>query len=164
MQGQLLHFSTFGEENSAKNSRIGTGAVRGFASAHGGQVRRSPWGEGHREKTAPKLMRKFGSLDNLLASVEEVAEKRYREALQNSHEIVLLSRELVQLKRDVPHGVPLQDLVLKPPLDGGCSGSLRRHWRWIRCAWAAAAPRSRELWRSLRKQGTPTLNTLHPKP
>jgi DNA polymerase-1 len=62
------------------------------------------------EKTALKLISRFRSLENLLANLEEIKEKKLRERLQEHAEQARLSRELVQLKDDVPLEVDLEKL------------------------------------------------------
>lgn len=51
------------------------------------------------EKTAVELLREFGSLPELLQSVERVRNKRVAQALREHQKDALLSRELVQLRQ-----------------------------------------------------------------
>ncbi|MHC4859244.1 MAG: DNA polymerase I [Planctomycetota bacterium] len=53
-------------------------------------------------KTAEKLLSEFGSMEALLERAEEVKAKRARENLVEFREQALLSRELAQIKTDVP--------------------------------------------------------------
>ena len=54
------------------------------------------------EKGARALIAAHGSLDELLAKVDELPEKRYRNALLAHAEDALQSRDLVQIRTDVP--------------------------------------------------------------
>ncbi len=62
------------------------------------------------EKTAIKLIGRFGSLENLLAHVDEIKEKALQARLREHAAQARLSRELALLKDDVPLGVNLEDL------------------------------------------------------
>ena len=58
-------------------------------------------------KTAALLVNDFGSLDALLERVEEIRQPKRRETLVNFRDQILMSRELVRLKRDAPVGFSL---------------------------------------------------------
>ncbi len=62
------------------------------------------------EKTALKLISQYHNLQNLLTHVDEIKEKKLRERLKEHVEQAKLSRELVQLKDDVPLQVDLDKL------------------------------------------------------
>ena len=64
-------------------------------------------------KTAALLINNFGSLDALLEQVEEVTQPKRRETLIDFRDQILLSRELVRLKRDVPLDFSLDDLEVR---------------------------------------------------
>lgn len=53
------------------------------------------------EKTATQLIKMYGSVENLLAHVDEVKGKRAKEGLQQYHEDALLSKKLVTIDTDV---------------------------------------------------------------
>lgn len=61
-----------------------------------------PGVKGIGEKGAAKLIQEFGSLDRLLAEVDQVKAKRAREGLQEHADDARLSRELSILRADVP--------------------------------------------------------------
>ena len=61
------------------------------------------------EKTAQKLIARFGSIDNLLAHTDELKGKQ-KENVEANREQALLSRELVTIDREVPLDVELEDL------------------------------------------------------
>ncbi len=62
------------------------------------------------EKTATKLISRFHSLENLLAHLDEIKEKKLRERLKEYAGQARLSRELARLKDDVPLEVDLEKL------------------------------------------------------
>ena len=66
-------------------------------------------------KTAADLINQFGDLDTLLARAEEITQNKRRENLINFAEQARLSRELVQLRDDVPCPMPLHDMGVRPP-------------------------------------------------
>lgn len=61
-------------------------------------------------KKASELINQFGSLDNLYAHIDEIANERTRNMLRDGREMAYISRQLVTLKRDVN----LDGLVLSP--------------------------------------------------
>ena len=75
----------------------------------GDTVDNIPGVRGIGEKTASELIRKFGSLDKLLDSINEIPQ-RQKELLEANKENAILSKELVTIKTDVPLTVTLPDL------------------------------------------------------
>ncbi|AQL08261.1 DNA polymerase I [Zea mays] len=81
-----------------------------------------PGVEGIGDINAVKLISKFGSLDNLLKSVDEVEDERIKQALISHSEQAILCKNLATLRSDLPHYmVPFKtaDLVFKKPQDDG---------------------------------------------
>jgi DNA polymerase-1 len=67
------------------------------------------------EKTAIELIKAFGSIENLLAHLEQVPKKKLRENLEAYGEQARLSRQLATLHTDVPIDYPLKKSALSPP-------------------------------------------------
>lgn len=65
-------------------------------------------------KAAQQLLQEYGTLDNLLQHMSEISSKRWQENLEKYRDQVLLSRELVQLRRDVPLPCDWDALRLRP--------------------------------------------------
>jgi DNA polymerase I len=74
-----------------------------------------PGAKGIGEKGAAELIRKYGSVESALDHADEVSNKRYREALQQQREQVLMSKQLAKIATDAPMDVKLQELELRPP-------------------------------------------------
>ncbi len=72
------------------------------------------------EKTAQKLLAKFGDLDAVYARLGEVTPEAVRRKLDAGRESAFLSRELVTLKRDVP-GMPDLGTLRLAGLDAGAA-------------------------------------------
>lgn len=68
-------------------------------------------------KTAAQLITEYGDLDQLLARAEEIKQPKRRQNLIDYADMARISRQLVQLKEDVPVETPLEDLKRKP-MDG----------------------------------------------
>ncbi len=68
-------------------------------------------------KTATQLIQQYGSVEAVLASVEEIAKPKLKQNLIEHAGNARLSRELVRLVCDAPLPEPLEDLALKgiPP-------------------------------------------------
>lgn len=67
------------------------------------------------EKTALKLLQKYGTIENLYQHIEEVEPERIREFLKKNKENAFLSKGLAILKRDVEIDLKLEDLVVSHP-------------------------------------------------
>src|SRR5207244_11678863 len=76
----------------------------------GDTVDNIPGAKGIGEKGATELIQKYGSVENALDHAAEVSNKRYREALQQQREQVLLSKQLATLANHVPIEMDLASL------------------------------------------------------
>ena len=76
-----------------------------------------PGAPGIGRKTAAQLLTEYGDLDTLLARAHEIKQPKRRETLTDPAVIekVRISRKLVELVRDVPVVVPLDETGLAPP-------------------------------------------------
>ena len=81
----------------------------------GDSVDNVPGAPGIGGKGARDLVRRFGSLEALLAQSEQVARKTYREALQNHRDQILQSKELVTIDTAVPIDFSWETLQLQEP-------------------------------------------------
>jgi DNA polymerase I len=62
------------------------------------------------EKTAIKLLKEFGSLENLMNSVEKVSGKKLQEKLEEFKEQAVMSKQLATITRDAPVQLELSQL------------------------------------------------------
>ena len=67
------------------------------------------------EVTAKKLLKQFGSLDNLYANIDRVDKKAVRQKLIDGKESAYLSRELVTIDTSVPLDLKFDQLKADPP-------------------------------------------------
>lgn len=67
------------------------------------------------EKTARELILQFGTVENLLANIDQVSGKKRKENLHSFGEQALLSKKLVQLVDDLPLEVDYDDFSLSEP-------------------------------------------------
>ncbi|HEX4546349.1 MAG TPA: DNA polymerase, partial [Candidatus Acidoferrum sp.] len=74
-----------------------------------------PGAKGIGEKGAAELIRKYGSVEGALDHANEVSNKRYREALQQQREQVLMSKQLAAIATDAPVEVKVEELEMRPP-------------------------------------------------
>lgn len=81
----------------------------------GDTVDNIPGAKGIGEKGAAELIQKYGSVEKALENAAEVSNKRYREALQQQRDQVMMSKQLAQIARDVPMKVDLGALQMQPP-------------------------------------------------
>jgi len=81
----------------------------------GDTVDNIPGAKGIGEKGATDLIRKYGSVENALDHAAEVSNKRYREALQQQREQVMMSKQLATIATDVPLDLDLHALERRSP-------------------------------------------------
>ena len=74
-----------------------------------------PGAKGIGEKGAAELINKYGSVEKALDHADEVPNKRYREALQQQREQVMMSKQLAAIATDAPIEIKLKELELRPP-------------------------------------------------
>jgi len=73
-----------------------------------------PGAPGIGEKTAIKLINKYGSIENLYEHIDELKGKQKEKLIENKDQ-VMLSKELVTIKLDVPVKIDVKKLVLDDP-------------------------------------------------
>ena len=67
------------------------------------------------EKTATELIKTFGSIENLLAHLDQVRQKKLKEKLETYGEQARLSRHLATIRTDIPISIELKDFRLPSP-------------------------------------------------
>jgi DNA polymerase I len=81
----------------------------------GDSIDNIPGAKGIGEKGAKELIRRFGSAEKALDRAKEVEGKRYREALENSRDAVLMSKQLAVIDTKAPVKLVLDDLTQRTP-------------------------------------------------
>ena len=61
------------------------------------------------------MIQKYGNVEKALERAQEVANKRYREALQQQREQVMMSKQLATISTDVPLALDLHELERREP-------------------------------------------------
>jgi DNA polymerase-1 len=84
-------------------------------SLMGDTIDNIPGAKGIGEKGATELIQKYGSVENALDHAAEVSNKRYREALQQQRDQVLMSKQLATLATQVPVELDLPSLERHDP-------------------------------------------------
>jgi DNA polymerase I len=79
----------------------------------GDTVDNIPGAKGIGEKGATELIQKYGTVESALDHADEVTNKRYREALQQQREQVMMSKQLATINLDVPLEVDLEKLQVR---------------------------------------------------
>ena len=74
-----------------------------------------PGAKGIGEKGAAELIQKYGQVEKALDHAAEVPNKRYREALQQQREQVMMSKQLATIATDVPMELDLNALQRREP-------------------------------------------------
>jgi DNA polymerase I len=81
----------------------------------GDTVDNIPGAKGIGEKGATELIQKYGSVESALEHADEVSNKRYREALQQQKEQVMMSKKLATIECEVPVSLELDKLKYGDP-------------------------------------------------
>ncbi|HXY24521.1 MAG TPA: DNA polymerase I [Candidatus Acidoferrum sp.] len=81
----------------------------------GDNIDNIPGAKGIGEKGAAELIKKYGSVESALDHADEVSNKRYREALQQQREQVMMSKQLAKIATDVPLELDLIALERREP-------------------------------------------------
>ena len=102
-------------ENASERLGVPPGLVPDYLGLIGDSSDNVPGVRGIGKKTAPKLLERWGSLDEVLAHAEEVKSTRARNALEGSAEQARLSRDLVTIRRDAPVRLDLERFRREPP-------------------------------------------------
>ncbi len=116
-------FVEYSRENVFQSKGVYPEQIVDFLALTGDSSDNIPGVPGIGEKTAQKLLTRFGSLDTLYANLPDVTPAAVRAKLERGREAAALSRELVTLKRDVP-GVPGVEGLQPPDLDSGPAAAL----------------------------------------
>ncbi|HYW67555.1 MAG TPA: DNA polymerase I [Candidatus Dormibacteraeota bacterium] len=91
------------------------GKVIDLMALLGDTVDNIPGAKGIGEKGATELIQKYGSVESALDHAGEVANKRYREALQQQRDQVMMSKQLAAIETNVPLELDLLTLQVREP-------------------------------------------------
>lgn len=91
------------------------GKVIDLMALLGDTVDNIPGAKGIGEKGATELIQKYGSVESALDHAGEVTNKRYREALQQQREQVMMSKQLAAIETSVPLELDLDKLQVREP-------------------------------------------------
>ena len=86
-----------------------------YMALFGDSIDNIPGAKGIGEKGAAELIQKYGTVENALDHADEVPNKRYREALQQQREQVLMSKQLARIATDVPVTLDLEKMKRREP-------------------------------------------------
>jgi DNA polymerase-1 len=117
--------SPLGVPELAAEWGVGPHQVVDFLALVGDSVDNVPGVPGIGPKIAGELLQKFGTLDELLASVEQVSGTKRRENLAAHAATAKAGRELIRLEREVPIEIPWEAGRRHAPDPEGLGGFLR---------------------------------------
>ena len=103
-------------------------------------------------KNAAQLIQEYGDVEGVIAAIDRMKPSKRRDLLREHAENIRISRKLVELCREVPLPVPLEELRAREPdratLGAGC-------WPWASAARAnrlGRSPRARPRLRRSRRR------------
>jgi len=91
------------------------GQVIDVMALRGDSIDNIPGAPGIGDKGSVELIKRFGSVENLLNHAEEVEKKTYRESLLNNRNVVLSSKELVTIDTNVPVHLNFESMRAQDP-------------------------------------------------
>src|SRR5690349_12641251 len=104
-----------GVENGSERLGVPPALVTDYLALVGDTSDNVPGVRGIGEKTAQELVNAYGSVDNILAHVDEITKKRPREALLAQGDLARLSKQLVTIRDDVPVDLDLEQMRITDP-------------------------------------------------
>jgi DNA polymerase-1 len=102
----------FGEAEVQEKWGVPPGSLAEVLALMGDSVDNVPGVPGIGPKTAAELVNQYGTVEGVLASLDQVKRPKLRENLELHAEAARMSRVLVELKRDMPLEPPLEALKL----------------------------------------------------
>jgi DNA polymerase I len=109
------HEVVWGHEEVVKRTGVAPNQIVDWLSLVGDSVDNIPGAPGVGPKTATQLLTEFGTLEALLARVQEVKSERLRENVGKSAEILKRNQQLIRLRADLPLRRSLADLAMRAP-------------------------------------------------
>src|SRR3954470_12033095 len=104
-----------GVENGSERLGVPPSLVTDYLALVGDTSDNVPGVRGIGEKTAQELVNSYGSLDNILAHVNEITKKRPREALLEQADAARLSKQLVTIHTDVEVELDVERMRITEP-------------------------------------------------
>lgn len=104
-----------GVDEVIERFQVGPEGVAAVLALAGDSSDNVPGVPGIGEKTAGKLIKEFGTVENLLANIPAVSGKKRKENLTNFADQARLSLDLVTIKTDVPFELTREQMTLEPP-------------------------------------------------
>jgi DNA polymerase-1 len=103
------------EANAAERLGVPPERVTDYLALVGDSSDNIPGVHGVGPKTAVRLIEQFGALEDILAGVDDVAQKRAREALKRHVDDARLSKDLVTIRTNLPITLQLDELMAGEP-------------------------------------------------
>ena len=103
-----------GEKEVEKELGVAPSQVVDYKALAGDASDNYPGVAGVGPKTAVKLLKKFGNLDNIYSHLDEIEPLSLREKLKAGKEAAYLSRQLAEVRRDVPVKIVIKGLRWRP--------------------------------------------------
>ena len=113
------------ESNAGEKFGIPPEKIPDYLALIGDSSDNVPGAPGVGPKTAVKLLKEYGDLEDILAHASEISGKRARESLTENADLVRLSKRLVTIQTDVPIELDLDRLGGAGARQGAASKALR---------------------------------------
>lgn len=107
-------FTLLGPAEVEKRWGVPAGQIGEILALTGDSSDNIPGVPGVGEKTAAQLVRDYGTVGNLLDSLDKVKPDKLREKLIAARDLIVANRQMVALDLDLPLPMPWDELVLRP--------------------------------------------------
>ena len=104
-----------GPQEVASAYGVSPGQIRDLLALAGDAIDNLPGVPGIGPKTAAALLQQFGSLDNLVARIDEIEKPRLRAQIKEHVGQITMNRQLIQLDHTVPYDFSMDHLRLTEP-------------------------------------------------
>jgi DNA polymerase I len=152
-----------GREQVIEKFGVGPEQVGEVLALMGDSVDNVPGVPGVGPKTASQLIQQYGSVEGVLAHLDEIAKPKLKQNLTEHAEMARLSRKLVELVCDAPLPEPLDDLSMKGIPDAPLREFLEHHGFKTLLARLNGRAGAAEI-RSTEPTAVPTQHEVRPEP
>ena len=111
----VMRNRSIGPEQVIERFGVGPEKVVEVQALSGDSIDNIPGVPGIGPKTAAQLIREYGDVESLIARAGEIKQPKRRMSITDHADRVRISRQLVELKDDVPILVPIEELAMRRP-------------------------------------------------
>lgn len=109
----ITDVDTYDPEALKEKYGLEPGQIIDMKSLMGDSSDNIPGVPGVGEKTAIKLLKQFGSLENIMNSLDEITGKKLKEKLEENRDLAFISKKLATINRNSPIEISLDQIAIR---------------------------------------------------